>query len=212
MIQKKFKIGDLFYSQTGNVDLKQEHINGRGIPVVSSGLADTGIIGNTDLDARIFPKNTITIDMFGNAFFRDFEYKEVTHARVFTLIPRGFELNTETGLYFVALLHWLPEKFSYNNMCSYAKICDLNISLPVIEYSDPSHVYTPADIDWGYMQERIAELEQERIAELEQERIAELDAYLKATGLDDYELTDEDKETLSLSQVSTSDEAEFFFQ
>lgn len=40
---------------------------------------------------------------------------------------------------------------------------------------------------------------EERIAELEQERIAELDAYLVASGLDDYELTDEDKRLLSLS-------------
>ena len=32
-----------------------------------------------------------------------------------------------------------------------------------------------------------------------QDRIAELDAYLKATGLNDYELTEEDKEVLSLS-------------
>ena len=48
---------------------------------------------------------------------------------------------------------------------------------------------------------------QERIAELEQERIAELDAYLVASGLDDYELTDEDKEILSLFPESASDEA-----
>lgn len=48
---------------------------------------------------------------------------------------------------------------------------------------------------------------QERISELEQERISELDAYLAASGLDDYELTDEDKEILSLSPESASDEA-----
>ena len=35
------------------------------------------------------------------------------------------------------------------------------------------------------------------IAELERDYIAELDTYLKVTGLDDYELTDEDKETLA---------------
>lgn len=46
------------------------------------------------------------------------------------------------------------------------------------------------------MEGRIAEIEQERIAEIELERIAEIDAYLVASGLDDYELTDEDKETL----------------
>lgn len=52
--------------------------------------------------------------------------------------------------------------------------------LPVIEASDPSHVYTVDDIDWKHMQDRIAEL----------------DAYLVASGLDDYELTDEDRKIL----------------
>lgn len=70
---------------------------------------------------------------------------------------------------------------------------DTKIVLPVIESPDHDHEYTVDDIDFEYMQERIAELEQERIAEL--------DAYLVASGLDDYELTDEDKEILSLSGI-----------
>ena len=43
-------------------------------------------------------------------------------------------------------------------------------------------------IAWEYMKEYTANLEQERIAELE--------AYLIATELDDYELTEEDKQAL----------------
>ena len=65
------------------------------------------------------------------------------------------------------------------------------MTLPVIENPVPNHDYTVDDIDWQYMQDRIAELEQDRIAEL--------DTYLKVTGLDDYELTDEDKNVLFLS-------------
>lgn len=67
---------------------------------------------------------------------------------------------------------------------------DLSIPLPVIESSDPNHEYTADDIDWQYMHDRIAKLEHDRIAEL--------DAYLKATGLNDYELTEDDKKVLSL--------------
>lgn len=80
-----------------------------------------------------------------------------------------------------------------------ALVKELSIELPVVESADVDHEYTVDDINYEYMQERIAELEQERIAEL--------DAYLVASGLDDYELTDEDKEILSLSQESASDEA-----
>lgn len=72
--------------------------------------------------------------------------------------------------------------------------------LPVIESDNSDHEYTVDDIDYGYMQDRIAELEQERIAEL--------DAYLVASGLDDYELTDEDKEALSISPGSASNKTD----
>ena len=195
----------LFDWQNGNTDLKKEHINGKGIPVVSSGVENTGIIGCTDVDARILPAHTITVDMFGNVYYRDFEYKEVTHARVFTLIPKGFDLDVQTGLYFVSSLKVLSKIYSYDNMCSYAKISNMDISLPVIENSNPNHEYTVADIDWGYMRDRITELERDRITELERDRITELDAYLQATGLNDYELTEEDKKVLSLSEKRASD-------
>lgn len=197
-MNKKFKIGDLFCGYNGNTDIKKTHINGRGYPVVSSGLENTGIIGFSDIEARIFPSNTITIDMFGNVFFRDFEYKVVTHARVFSLVLKNHQLTLKSGLYIVSILSWLPKVFSYNNMCSYNKIAHMNISLPVIEHPDPNHKYTVDDIDWQYMEDRIKELEEDRIKEL--------DAYLKATKLDDYELTDEDKKILSLSRKSALNE------
>ena len=181
-MNKEFLIGDLFSRYNGNTDIKKEHINGRSYPVVSSGLENTGIIGFSDIDARIIPSNTITIDMFGNVFFRDFEYKMVTHARVFSLVLKDHPLTAETGLYISSMLSWLSKVFSYNNMCSYNKIARIGISLPVIKHSDSNHEYTVDDIDWQYMEERIKEL----------------DAYLKATNLDDYELTDEDKKVLSL--------------
>lgn len=80
-----------------------------------------------------------------------------------------------------------------------ALVKELSVELPVVESIDAGHDYTVDDIDYEYMRERIAELEQERITELEQKRIAELDAYLVASDLDDYELTDEDKEILARS-------------
>lgn len=195
---KEFQISILFDWQNGNTDLKKEHINGKGYPVVSSGVENTGIIGCTDVDARILPAHTITIDMFGNSYYRDFKYKEVTHARVFTLIPKGFELDIQTGLYLASSLKKLSKIYSYDNMCSYAKMSNMTILLPVIENPNPNHKYTVDDIDWKYMRDRITELEHDRITEL--------DTYLKAAGLDDYELTDADKEIISLTAKRASDE------
>ena len=196
VVFKSYKISSLFDWQNGNTDLLKEHINGKGYPVVSSGVENTGIIGYTDVDARILPAHTITVDMFGNVYYRDFEYKEVTHARVFTLIPKDFELDIETGLYFVSSLKMLSKIYSYNNMCSYAKISNMDISLPVIKNSNPDHEYTIDDINWQYMRDCITEQERDRITEL--------DAYLQATGLNDCELTEEDKKVLS-KKVNTKE-------
>ena len=183
--QSLFKICDLFTWSNGNTDIKKEDINGKGYLVVSSGVENQGIIGRTDMSARVLPKNTVTIDMFGNVYYRNFEYKEVTHARVFTLIPNNFTLNTQTGLYIVTSLKWLSKVYSYDNMCSYEKIKNVEIKLPVKESSNTEHQYTVSDIDWDYMQEYIRKLELERIRELE--------LYLRVTGLNSYELTDEEK-------------------
>ena len=119
------------------------------------------------------------------------------------------DYNEEICLYVCAVLQGTcGTKYNYSNCLIGSRLDKEIISLPVIESPDPDHEYTVDDIDWQYMQDRIAELEQDRIAELEQDRIAELDAYLKATGLEDYTLTEEDKEVLSLSSEAVSDEGD----
>ena len=193
MRYEKYVIGKLFTSQNGDTDIKKEDITGTGVPVITSGVDKNGVLGNTDVKARIIKANTITIDMFGNAFFRPFEYKMVTHARVFSMELVGREMNEAIGLFLTTQFHWLPSAYNYSNMCSYNKIKDLTIILPTLDELDENSPYSDEGFvpDFDYMQERIEELEQERIEELEQ--------YLVATGLNDYELTDEDIETLSLS-------------
>ena len=171
---KEFKLCDLFSASNGDVDIQQKDINEKGTYVVTSGEQNNGILGKSDREARVFSADTLTVDMFGNVYYRDYEYKLVTHARVFSLKPL-FVMNREIGLFMVSLLKFLTEIYSYTNMCSWSKIKDLSIKLPV------TTVYEP---DFDYMEKYVSELEQERVSELEQ--------YLKVSGLDDYELTEEE--------------------
>ena len=76
----KYKIGDLFESSNGDYDIQKKHINGKGEWVITAGLTNNGVLGRSDVNAKIFNANTITIDMFGSAFYRQFPYKMVTHA------------------------------------------------------------------------------------------------------------------------------------
>lgn len=127
----KFPIDQLFIASNGDTDIQQKDINGLGHIVISSGENNNGIIGKTDIPAKIFNKNTITIDMFGNVNFTDFEYKMVTHARVFSIKFIEREITVEEGLFIAAQMRYIKEIYSYNDMASWEKLKDRFIELPV---------------------------------------------------------------------------------
>lgn len=177
---KEFTIGNLFESENGDFDIQKTHLNNKGYSVVSSGIENCGIIGKTDIEAKIFPRHTLTCDMFGNVFYREFDYKMVTHARVFSLKFLDENFNNKSALYVATTMNYLKSKFSYSNMCSFKKIQDMSILLPTQDDK----------IAFDFMESFIKELELERIKELE--------AYLQATGLNNYELTDKEKQALDI--------------
>lgn len=170
---REFIFSDLFTSQTGDTDIQKKDINGKGCYVVSAGLSNHGIIGKTDREAKVIDENTITVDMFGNAFYRDTEYKMVTHARVFALSPK-FEMTESSGLYMTSCMSYLTKKFAYSNMCSWNKIQDLPLCLPIQTDDsgkpviDAGKTYSPKGYipDWDYMERYIKSTEKEIIKEV----------------------------------------------
>ncbi|TPH63581.1 restriction endonuclease subunit S [Helicobacter pylori] len=182
----EFKLGDLFEASNGDFDIQKRHINHKGEFVITAGLSNNGVLGQSDIKAKVFESHTITIDMFGCAFYRSFAYKMVTHARVFSLKPK-FEINHKIGLFLSTLFFGYPRKFGYENMCSWAKIKNDKVILPL---KPNAKTQTIDDIDFHFMEKFIAELEQCRLAELE--------AYLKATGLSNTTLSNDEENALNL--------------
>ncbi|GAA8796766.1 restriction endonuclease subunit S [Helicobacter pylori] len=181
----EFKLGDLFEASNGDFDIQKRHINHKGEFVITAGLSNNGVLGRSDIKAKVFESHTITIDMFGCAFYRSFPYKMVTHARVFSLKPK-FEINHKIGLFLSTLFFGYPKKFGYENMCSWAKIKNDKVILPL---KPTAKTQTLKDIDFNFMEKFIAELEQCRLAELE--------AYLKATGLSNTTLSNNEENALN---------------
>lgn len=209
---KNFYIKDLF-EVINNPQLDKENFTfseSAEYPYFTRTENNNGILGYVEyLDEEHKIKgNSLAVGMISMRFhymYHDFYAGQFTK----TLIPKFQGFNEKLAMYFMAILNKHSEYYQSFLVRHFKdKVSETVVSLPVVECPDLAHEYTVEDIDFKYMQERIAELEQDRIAGLEQERIAELDAYLMATGLDDYELTDEDKEMLSLSTESaSSDEA-----
>ncbi|GAA8019704.1 restriction endonuclease subunit S [Helicobacter pylori] len=174
----EFKLGDLFEASNGDFDIQKRHINHKGELVITAGLSNNGVLGQSDIKAKVFESHTITIDMFGCAFYRSFAYKMVTHARVFSLKPK-FEINHKIGLFLSTLFFGYPKKFGYENMCSWAKIKNDKVILPL---KPNANTQTLKDIDFHFMEKFIAELE----------------AYLKATGLSNTTLSNDEENALNV--------------
>lgn len=137
---------ELFCAESGDFDIKKEHINGLGVDVVTAGETNNGVLGKTNIEAKIIDGNTITIDMFGKCTYRANQYKMVTHARVFSLKCLFDSFNEISGLYIASVLQKLVNGFSYSNMCSWAKIKKSSINLPVNQ---------SGEIDWEHMEKYI---------------------------------------------------------
>ena len=193
---KEFIVRDVLnVDQTKSVVAKANLVEG-DIPYVTRTVSNNGYMGTCGNIDKINKGNCITIGAeTGVAFYQPDDF--VAGNKVYRLSREG--LGEKEYIFLASVLNMQTKNYSYSNARIPEKIKAETILLPVIENPDPDHEYTVDDIDWDYMRERITELERERITELERERITELDAYLQATGLNDYELTEDDKKILSLS-------------
>lgn len=189
MMFKEYVYSDLFklLPQSSKVSKLALVPDGK-TPAYSSDTRNNGCVGFVDKE----PLFKITKEIPVYLVFGD-------HTRTMNIVHEDFcvmdnvkvlsplvTMSDEVLLYITACWKKAIPNLGYARHWSVAKT--VRFVLPVVESSNPCHVYTVDDIDWQYMQDRITELEQDRIAELE--------AYLAATGLDDYELTDEDKAVL----------------
>ena len=154
---QEYVISDIFEGKTGDVDIQNKDINDRGIFVITSGVKNSGILGKTDIDAKIFKKNTITIDMFGNVFYRGYDYKMATHGRVFSIRTIDVNTNKFHNIFLTSVLNNIfPFIFSYGHMCSWNRVKDFKIKLPS-KWNDEFE-FEP---DWEYMNKYISDLEKE---------------------------------------------------
>lgn len=193
-MNKTFLVSELFEVKTTKSIDKNKIIfasNGK-YDFIGRSSVNNGIQGKVNrLDYEPNPRNTFSLVQVGESvcLFRENEW--YASQNIFILIPKIEELCL-VPMYIIATVNaYLSVLFG--SAYTYPKLTDVKgipMQLPVVEHADPNHEYTVDDIDWQYMEDRIKEL----------------DAYLKATNLNDYELTDEDKKVLSISRKSASNE------
>lgn len=126
---KKFNLETLFGKSTRGKRLKGDDRIGGNLPFVTAGETDEGISAFISNDVEIFSSNTTTIDMFGSAKYRNYNYGADDHIAV----VHTENLSKYAAIFVTSACHKSAHNgdFSYSRNF-YAKDADkLYISLPV---------------------------------------------------------------------------------
>ena len=126
---QEFNVKKLFGDSTRGKRLKSEDRIPGSLPFVTAGEAETGVSAFIGNNVTIFSKNTTTIDMFGSAKYRNYEYGADDHVAV----VHTENLEQHAAIFVTSACHKAAHtgKFDYGHNF-YAKDADeLNIMLPV---------------------------------------------------------------------------------
>lgn len=188
---KKFRTDELFLVEgTKSLDAGKLEFVDDGINFVGRTDENNGVQGKIKKQSfEPNAKNTITATVIGNYKYVKFQETPYYCSQNINKLTPLFDIDKLLALYFCTLISkftsiWNGQQGGYKleQLKSYSMV------LPVIENPNHNYEYKADDIDWQYMRDYIIGLERDSIAKLE--------AYLLATGLNDYELTEEDKAIL----------------
>ena len=186
----KFKLGELFevISYRKRFDANKVSISNYGKhPYIVRQSNNNGRKGFIDEDpAFLNPGNTISFGQdTATMFYQEIPYFTGDKIKILKPLFSGFN-KINAGFFLSAMrkafstFEWGRSRFNVDTLKKQI------VYLPVMN----------GKIDIDFMESFIAELEAERIAELEAERIAELEAYLTVSGLNNYELSKEEKQAI----------------
>ncbi|WQU13008.1 restriction endonuclease subunit S [Helicobacter pylori] len=195
----EFKLGDLFEKiiikplpyQTAQ--LPKEKTPTHELPALTAGILNQGLNNFVPKENATILKNVISISAnganTGATFYQPHEFCVLQDAYAIEFIGDK-KLNDKEYLFFVCAISkviYNNSKYEWTNKAGWNKVKNELISLPL---KPIAKTQTLKDIDFHFMEKFIAELEQCRLAELE--------AYLKATGLSNTTLSNDEENALNL--------------
>lgn len=210
MIEKEFIIGKVFEKiETKKIKGKANDFPTKPdkeytIPLLTAGIENQGLARYAkESDCETILSNVISVSANGAnsgvVFYQPEKFAVLQDA--YAIKVRNYDIpNAEVGLYLTSCLYKaVASNHDWNYKAGWNRIKEDKFCLPIKtdENNNPIIDDTYFYHDEGFIPD--FEYMRERITELERERITELERYLLATGLNDYELTEEDKNILSLS-------------
>lgn len=105
------------------------------IPLITASSKNNGIVEFIDFDtfreSKKLNSNSITIDMFFNVFYHDYEY--FSDDNVHTIKIKNKELNNKIAIYIITMLELNQKKYSFGRQLRLKRLSNESILLPLLE-------------------------------------------------------------------------------
>ena len=193
-----YKMGELFQRVKTNKlpykadELPNQPLGEYTLPCLTSSFNNQGLNYYAPREGATILQNVISIpsnsDVY-RAYYQPNDFTVLSDAYAIRWIFDDRELSSRQYLFMVMCINKVTDLpvYSYKNkLGGWNVVKNKHIQLP----------QKRGEIDFDFMESFIAELEAERVAELEAERVAELSAYLTVSGLDNYELSNDEEDAL----------------
>lgn len=125
--------------------LKKEDQLPGAIPFVMSGTTNNGVVGYISNPVASFPANSITMDIFGNTFYRNYEFGAGDDTGVYWSDKVSYSLGTM--LFFTTVMRKAVEgRFSYGKKLRSSKSLEIKMYVPI----------NNNELDYDYMETLIS--------------------------------------------------------
>ena len=125
----EFTYQDIFNNIEQGRRLKKVDQNSGNIPFVMSGVTNNGVVAYIDNPVASFPKNSITVDIFGNAFYRNYQFGAGDDTGVYW--NDKIDYSYKTMLFFTtAIEKSIRGKYSYGKKLRSSQSLQFKMKLP----------------------------------------------------------------------------------
>lgn len=140
----EFRIADLFDMSLPKGDLQVKKVDDGDVPLITPSNFNNGMLQRISehSPSTLYNKGSLTVDMFGNAYYQEEDFFVTAHGHVNVLLPK-IVLNEYTGTFLASAIRAMfLDKYGFSEMCTLKVLKVESIKLPVTSAGVP---------DWQYM-------------------------------------------------------------
>lgn len=148
---KEFSITDFFDLSLPKGDLQVKKVEEGDIMLITPSNSNNGLLQRISADSKStrYKANSLTVDMFGNAYYHAEDFFVTAHGHVNVLLPK-VTINEYTGKFIATAIRTMfLDKYGFSEMCTLKVLKAESIRLPVTRKGDP---------DWQYMEDYMKDI------------------------------------------------------